>query len=293
LTKCLDILRSSSMTSSGVVGFGEWRFDRSLPGIVWSLECRFVADKLRASGRQRPAGRTGFGAPCIARLYPRAPAFIEPDNPCVLVVSVAISPRVFARWLTELRFVITERPAWFERFLTTVADICGKSGRPGLTVDTATDGRVTTYRRGFVVDLLPMQQRAFSELNLSLQTWGGRRRRRGACRPGGLRATLRRLLGSSYNTAAGAVFREKGQCLADPKTICQIHILIMWMLIDRQIVLDGAEHSPPLTAHGRDCQPLPRGVSAPQKPLSLVGSVPSLDQPLLPMQPAFVQMAKP
>jgi len=37
-------------------------FDRSLPGIVWSLECRLVADKPRASGRQRPAGRTGFGA---------------------------------------------------------------------------------------------------------------------------------------------------------------------------------------------------------------------------------------
>ena len=31
-----------------------------------------------------------FWCACIARLYPRAPAFIEPDNPCGLVVGVAM-----------------------------------------------------------------------------------------------------------------------------------------------------------------------------------------------------------
>jgi hypothetical protein len=42
-----------------------------------------------------------------------------------------ISPRVLAKRLIALRFVITERPALFERILTTVANITswGRSGR--------------------------------------------------------------------------------------------------------------------------------------------------------------------
>ena len=35
-------------------------------------------------------------------------------------VSVALMPRTLARWLIALRFVVADRPAWFEQLLTNV-----------------------------------------------------------------------------------------------------------------------------------------------------------------------------
>jgi glycosyltransferase involved in cell wall biosynthesis len=90
---------------------------------IWSLETRLVADKLR-TGREppgEPAWRLLYGAlkACVRAPLPLSNRMIR----AAWFVSVAISPRIFARRLISLRFVITERPAWFERFLTTVANI--------------------------------------------------------------------------------------------------------------------------------------------------------------------------
>jgi hypothetical protein len=80
-------------------------------------------------GRQGHAGRAGL-VHLVSRaqsMYARLPL----SNRIIRAawfVSVAISLRVFARRLIVLRLAITERPVWFERILTTVANIASWRG---------------------------------------------------------------------------------------------------------------------------------------------------------------------
>jgi hypothetical protein len=95
---------------------------------IWSLECRLVVDKLSGDKDplDEPVWYTLFRAlkACMRARLPLSNRIIR----AAWFVSVAISPRVFARRLIALRFVITERPAWFERILTTVANIASWRG---------------------------------------------------------------------------------------------------------------------------------------------------------------------
>jgi hypothetical protein len=93
---------------------------------IWSLECRLIADKLSSTNDRRDDP--------VWRILPRAlKACIDAELPmsnriirAVWFVSVAISPRVFARRLIALRFVVTKRPAWFERALAVLVNISGR-----------------------------------------------------------------------------------------------------------------------------------------------------------------------
>jgi hypothetical protein len=101
------------------------RFDpiAARDGSIWSLETRLVARKLR-TGTEPPGEPAWRILYCALKACVRAP--LPLSNRMIRAawfVSVAISPRIFARRLISLRFVITERPGWFERFLTTVANI--------------------------------------------------------------------------------------------------------------------------------------------------------------------------
>jgi glycosyltransferase involved in cell wall biosynthesis len=97
-------------------------------GSIWSLECRLIVDKLSdardSSGE--PVWRTLSRAlkACIDARLPLSNRAIR----AAWFVSVAVSPRIVAKRLIVLRFVIAERPAWFDRFLTTVANITGWRG---------------------------------------------------------------------------------------------------------------------------------------------------------------------
>jgi glycosyltransferase involved in cell wall biosynthesis len=95
---------------------------------IWWLECRLVADKLSAA-------RNPLGEPVWQTLSRALKACIRTPLPlsnrimrAAWLVSVAVSPRVFARRLIALRFVITQRSAWFERLLTTVVNITAWRG---------------------------------------------------------------------------------------------------------------------------------------------------------------------
>jgi glycosyltransferase involved in cell wall biosynthesis len=95
---------------------------------MWSLECRLVADKLSDASEPlgEPVWRTLFRAlkACIRTPLPLSNRIVR----AVWLVSVAISPRVVARRVIALRFVITQRSPWFERFLTTVINISARRG---------------------------------------------------------------------------------------------------------------------------------------------------------------------
>jgi glycosyltransferase involved in cell wall biosynthesis len=90
---------------------------------IWLLECRLAADKL-ASARdplREPVWRTLSRAlkACIDAQLPVSNRIIR----AAWFVSVAVSPRTVARRLIAVRFVSTERPAWFEPVLTAIANI--------------------------------------------------------------------------------------------------------------------------------------------------------------------------
>jgi glycosyltransferase involved in cell wall biosynthesis len=95
---------------------------------LWALECRLVADKLAfpSDPLQDPTWRTSFRAikACIAAELPVSSRIIR----AVWLLSVALSPRILARPLIKLRFVVTERPAWFEPILRTIVNITGWRG---------------------------------------------------------------------------------------------------------------------------------------------------------------------
>jgi hypothetical protein len=95
---------------------------------IWSLECRLVMDKLSGDKEplDEPVWYTLFRAlkACMRARLPLSNRIIR----VAWFVSLAISPRVFARRLIALRFVITERPARFERILMTVANITSWRG---------------------------------------------------------------------------------------------------------------------------------------------------------------------
>jgi hypothetical protein len=95
---------------------------------IWALECRLAADKLAASGDslEDPVWRTLSRAlkACISAEQPVSDRIIR----AAWLLSVAVSPRAFARRLIGLRFLVLERPAWFERVLNTIVAINGWRG---------------------------------------------------------------------------------------------------------------------------------------------------------------------
>jgi glycosyltransferase involved in cell wall biosynthesis len=81
------------------------------------LECRLAAAKLAPVGvPHEPIGGTLRRAlrACCTTPGPLSPRIVL----ATWFVSVAITPRTLARWLIALRFIVTGRPAWFERLLT-------------------------------------------------------------------------------------------------------------------------------------------------------------------------------
>jgi len=97
---------------------------------IWGLESRLVADKLASSSNPPadPIWRT-----LVRAIKACSNAELPLSNRITRVawfVGVAISPRAVATWLIKLRFMVTERPAWFERVLWTIVNISGWRGSP-------------------------------------------------------------------------------------------------------------------------------------------------------------------
>ena len=91
---------------------------------IWGLECRLVCGKLASFTEplEYPVWRTlaqALRAYIHAKELPVSHRIIS----ATWFLSVAVSPRVFARRLIALRFVITERPVWFKRILSAWANI--------------------------------------------------------------------------------------------------------------------------------------------------------------------------
>jgi hypothetical protein len=87
---------------------------------IWPLECRLIVDKL-APGRdplREPIQRTLSRAlkACADARLPLSNRIMR----AAWFAGVAITPRTVARRLIALRFVVTERPSWFEQVLTSV-----------------------------------------------------------------------------------------------------------------------------------------------------------------------------
>jgi hypothetical protein len=91
----------------------------------WALECQLVAGKLASSkdSLQDPNWLTSFRAikACIKAELPVSNRIIH----AVWILCVAVSPRALARPLIKFRFVVTERPAWFEPILRAIVNITG------------------------------------------------------------------------------------------------------------------------------------------------------------------------
>jgi glycosyltransferase involved in cell wall biosynthesis len=90
---------------------------------LWLLQCRLAAGKL-ASVKDpvtEPVWRTLCRAlnACMHARLPVSHRIIRG----AWFVAVAISPRTVARRMIALRFIITERPAWFERLLSIIANV--------------------------------------------------------------------------------------------------------------------------------------------------------------------------
>jgi glycosyltransferase involved in cell wall biosynthesis len=97
---------------------------------IWPLECRLVVDKLTSINH--PSAHDSLHEPVVSTLYRALSACIDARLPVSnriiragWFVGVAVSPRPLARRLIALRFVGSERPAWFERVLTTIATTAG------------------------------------------------------------------------------------------------------------------------------------------------------------------------
>lgn len=90
---------------------------------LWLLECRLAADKLASvkDPMAEPIRRTLFRAikACLDAHLSVSSRIVR----AAWFTIVAVSPRSLARRLIVLRFIITERPAWFERLLGITANI--------------------------------------------------------------------------------------------------------------------------------------------------------------------------
>jgi glycosyltransferase involved in cell wall biosynthesis len=95
-------------------------------GSIWLHECRLAAAKITGDHGEESIFTTLCWAvrACIRAQLP-------PVNRTLRIMwflSVAAAPRALARWLIAFRFVPSRRPAWFERFLTTVVNIANWRG---------------------------------------------------------------------------------------------------------------------------------------------------------------------
>ena len=96
---------------------------------TWGLECQLVCSKLASSSDplEDPVWRILSRGVCVyinATELPLSNRIIR----IVWFIGVVVSPRVFARRLIKVRFIATERPAWFKRFLPTVASFTPRRG---------------------------------------------------------------------------------------------------------------------------------------------------------------------
>src|SRR5215831_14157671 len=95
---------------------------------IWGLECRLVADKLASSGNppEDPLWRTlvrGIKA-CINAELPVSNRITR----AAWLAGVTVSPPAVATWLIRLRFVVTDRPKWFEPVLRTLVNVTSWRG---------------------------------------------------------------------------------------------------------------------------------------------------------------------
>jgi glycosyltransferase involved in cell wall biosynthesis len=90
---------------------------------LWPLECQLCVRKLTSNKGLlgESLNRTLFRGlrACVAAELPISHRLIRAG----WFVSVAASPRALAKRLIALRFVITERPSWFERLLSRIVNI--------------------------------------------------------------------------------------------------------------------------------------------------------------------------
>jgi glycosyltransferase involved in cell wall biosynthesis len=99
---------------------------------LWSLECRLVVNKLTSS--ERRSGNDWY-QPVFRILYRALHACIDAELPISdrliragWLISIALGTRPVARRLIALRFVASERPAWYERLRSTEASlVAGRS----------------------------------------------------------------------------------------------------------------------------------------------------------------------
>jgi glycosyltransferase involved in cell wall biosynthesis len=91
----------------------------------WALECRLVADKLAPLGEplEDPIWRTLVRA--LKAYFNEEESGSNPIIRAVWLFSVAVSPRALAKRLIGLRFLVTQRPAWFEPVVRTINNITG------------------------------------------------------------------------------------------------------------------------------------------------------------------------
>jgi glycosyltransferase involved in cell wall biosynthesis len=98
---------------------------------LWPLECRLISDKLShiRDSLTEPVWRTSLRAlkACINNEVAVSNRVIH----AAWLVSVAVSPRALALRLVELRFLVTKRPAWVQKFITVIANItsCAPASR--------------------------------------------------------------------------------------------------------------------------------------------------------------------
>jgi glycosyltransferase involved in cell wall biosynthesis len=93
------------------------------------LECRLAAAKLALGGIAHES-IGGLLTRALRACYTTPGPLLPRSVLAAWFVSVAITPRSFARWLIALRFVVTGRPAWFERLLTKVMKLDLRRKRP-------------------------------------------------------------------------------------------------------------------------------------------------------------------
>ena len=92
---------------------------------LWPLECQLCMHKLTST-------KDPLGEPLYRTLFRGLRACIDAKLPISRrliragwFVSVAVSPRVLAKRLIAIRFVITERPSWFEGLLSRIVNVSG------------------------------------------------------------------------------------------------------------------------------------------------------------------------
>jgi glycosyltransferase involved in cell wall biosynthesis len=81
------------------------------------LECRLAAAKLAPGGTPHEPIRSTLSR-AVRACYTTPGPFMPRIVLAAWFVCVAVTPRTLAGWLIALRFIVTGRPAWFERLLT-------------------------------------------------------------------------------------------------------------------------------------------------------------------------------